>query len=157
MEKLLSSEELRLKKHLSDLKNFVVPLFFALTIVWCSARSSQEIEAELSDVESEMLTRGDNQREGINKDWNIYLNHLWKWDNEIIKEMVEWTRERAQENREKYNELNEERTELLKDLDEAKARESKWKGNISNERFDENEFKNSDHAIIESMKNRKSK
>ena len=145
------------KNYFYYVRNVAVSLLITLSITWCSPRSSQEIEAELSDVESEMLTRGDNQREGISKDWNIYLDHLWNWDDKIIEEMVEWTRERAQENREKYNELNKERTELLKELDEAKARESKWKGNISNERFDEEEFKISDNAIRESMKNRKSK
>jgi hypothetical protein len=161
MEKLLSSEELRLKKHLGDLKNFIVPLFFALTITWCSSRSPQEIEAELSDVESELLTRGENQRIGINKDGNIYKNHFWKWDDKQIADMERWTAERKIENEKEYNKLIEKRNELTKELDEANAREAR--GNqkstyeLTGTNYDENQFENSDKAIIESMKNRKSK
>ena len=162
MDKLLSSEELRLKKHLGDLKNFIVPLFFALTITWCSSRSPQEIEAELSDVESELLTRGENQRIGINKDGNIYKNHFWKWDDKQIADMERWTAERKIENEKEYNKLIEKRNELTKELDDAIARQSR-EGNgeaqestykLTGTVYDENQFENSDKAIIESMKNR---
>jgi hypothetical protein len=121
----------------------------ALTLGSCSS-DLRKIEGELSDVESEILTRWDNQRE-INKEWNIYINHMWKWDNPEIYEMEQWTYERAQDNREEYDELIEERNRLLKKRDEAIAK-SKW--NRHRSQYDEHEFENSDNAIRDAIKNR---
>ena len=134
-------------------------IFLALT-TWCSPRSSSEIRNKLSDIESEILTRGDEWR-NINTEGNIYLEHLWEWDDTQIVKMLEWAKERSAENEEIYNELLEERNEELKELDEAIAREAREARKAKNSEsvnstynFDENQFMNSDYAIVRSIRNR---
>ena len=131
-----------------------------LTLTACGHKSSLQIERELSDIESEALTRGDDQGE-INRDWNIYLDHLWKWDDKQIEIMLKWAQERSAKNKQKYNKNLEERNKKLQELDEAKAREARAREANGSEsvrnnypRFDENELMNSNSALVESIRNR---
>lgn len=113
--------------------------------------NQRKIEGQLSDTESELLTRGDNQRE-INKEWNIYVWHMWGWDEEEISKMEEWTSKRAQKNRKEYKKLLKKRNRLQKKRDEAIAN---WASHHHSDTYDEHEFENSDDAIRQSIANRR--
>lgn len=143
--------------------SLAVAWFVFLTLTaWCGSKSSSQIEGELSDIESELLTRGDNQRNYINKDGEIYNKHLWKWDDAQIVVMLEWAKNRSVENGNVYDELIEKREGKLLEYYEAKAREARearaeGSESVRKYNFDPNQFANSDSAIIESIRNRKKK
>lgn len=122
----------------------------AVTLASCNP-DQREIENKLSDVESELLTRGDNQRE-INREWNIYIWHMWGWDEDEIAKMEEWTSKRACKNRKEYKRLLKKRNRLERQRDKAIAN---WISHHHNDTYDEHEFENSDDAIIQSIVNRR--
>ena len=134
----------------------------SLTVAWCvflvltacDSKSSSQIQNEILDMKSELLTRGDNQR-GINRRWKDCQERLWKGDSEAILKMLEWAEERSIKNGEKYYDLLEAISKKEMKLDEAKAKEARagCSGSASEYPFDPNQFANSDSAIIESIRN----
>ena len=138
-----------MKKAYTNLSRILTTWLIALTLTACGPDDFRKIDGKLSDVESEILTRWDNQR-NINREWNIYIKHLWKWDELQISEMEKGSRERAEKNRKKYNKLLEKRDRLLKERDEAIA-SYKWN---NNNYYNEHELENSDAAIREAIQNR---
>ena len=127
----------------------LVSTLIYLTFTSCGPKSLREIEGKLSDVESEILTRGANQR-NTNAEWNIYLRRLWKWDDDEIEIMLEWARDRANTNKDKRNELLEKGNDLLDKRNEAIAKQKR----NNHSRFDEDECSNSDSALVESIMER---
>lgn len=140
-----------LKNFLSSKENRRIALcsMWLFAVLTACNPSLEQIEGRLSDVESELLDRGDHQRE-INKEWNIYISHIWEWDEEQMRIMEQWTRRRSKQNERTYNWLLHERNGLLGKRDDKIA---EWE-NYNPNAYDEHQFENSNAAIRESIANR---
>lgn len=146
MEKESQLHEQPQKKHGSKLPSILSALLITLTVTSCGWDRLRNIDGKIMDTESEILTRGDNQRR-INREWNTYISHFWHWDEAELSKLEKWTYKRSKKNRKHYNRLIDRFNRLTKKRDNIRANA---RGHI-NYQYDEHEFENSDQAIQEAM------